>query len=58
MTWGRVIDTRRALALFFVLAFVAILGLVLCLSALANIQTISANSDLLNSPLSMLSHLL
>ncbi|MCB0191648.1 MAG: hypothetical protein KDJ65_06850 [Anaerolineae bacterium] len=58
MTWGRVIDTRRALALFFVLAFVVILGLVLCLSALANIQIISTNSDLLTAPLSLLSQLL
>ncbi|MCB0167959.1 MAG: hypothetical protein KDI79_27270 [Anaerolineae bacterium] len=56
MTWGKVIDIRRALALYFVLAFVIVLGLVLCLTILANVQIISTNSDSLTSPLSMLSY--
>ncbi|MCB9077407.1 MAG: hypothetical protein H6631_07435 [Anaerolineaceae bacterium] len=58
MTWGKVIDVRRALALYFVLAFILVLGLVLCLSVLANVQIISTNSDSLISPLSMLSRLI
>lgn len=58
MTWGKVIDVRRALALYFVLAFLVVLGLVLCLSVLANVQIISTNSDSLTSPLSLLSYLI
>ena len=58
MTWGKVIDVRRALALYFVLSFAIILGLVLCLTVLANVQIISTNSDSLPSPLSLLSYLI
>lgn len=57
MTWGKVIDTRRSLAVFFIIALALVLGLVLTLSVLANIQVISTNSDPLLRPLSMLSQL-
>lgn len=58
MTWGRLIDTRRALALFFVLAFVILLALFLCLFVLANTQIISTNPDAVTPLLLMLNQLL
>jgi hypothetical protein len=43
MTWGMVIDTRRTLGLFFLVFFVVVIGLFLCLLILANGQILTVN---------------
>ncbi len=52
MTWGAMVDTRRALTTFFVVILVVILSIFICVLSLAggNILTVNSSSPFYPTP--------